>query len=125
MLVQNLMGDPGSSERRACWVVGLPRSVAQYQPNPDRHRNVIDCPIDLVERFPRYGFRKLFKVLRREGNSFNHKRVHRVYCQLKLNHRRKVKRKVPNRNPAPISIPEQLNRSWSIDFMSYSLWDGQ
>ncbi|MCB9472805.1 MAG: IS3 family transposase [Candidatus Delongbacteria bacterium] len=124
-LVQNLMIDPGSSERRACRVVGLPRSVAQYQPNPDRDRNVIDCLIDLVERFPRYGFRKLFKVLRREGNSFNHKRVHRVYCQLKLNHRRKGKRRVPNRNPVPLSIPEQLNHSWSIDFMSDSLWDGR
>lgn len=117
--------DPGSSERRACRVVGLQRSVAQYESDPDRDRLVIDALLDAVERFPRYGFRKLFKVMRREGHPFNHKRVHRVYCELKLNYRRKGKRRVPSRNPAPLCVPEQLNHTWSIDFMSDSLWDGR
>ncbi|EIY5007127.1 TPA: transposase [Klebsiella variicola] len=38
-----------------------------------------------AERYPRYGFEKLFQVLRRQGKSWNHKRVHRIYCLLKLN----------------------------------------
>lgn len=42
-----------------------------------------------AERYPRYGFEKLFHVLRRQGKSWNHKRVHRIYCLLKLNFRRK------------------------------------
>ncbi|HCB1085723.1 TPA: transposase [Klebsiella variicola subsp. variicola] len=38
-----------------------------------------------AERYPRYGFEKLFQVLRRQGKRWNHKRVHRIYCLLKLN----------------------------------------
>lgn len=68
-----------------------------------------------AERYPRYGFKKLFQVLRRQGNSWNHKRVHRIYCLLKLNFRRKEKQRLPVRNPAPLATPEAMNQSWSID----------
>ncbi len=37
-----------------------------------------------AERYSRYGLKKLFQVLRRQGNAWNHKRVHRIYCLLKL-----------------------------------------
>ncbi|MBF8089394.1 transposase, partial [Klebsiella pneumoniae] len=48
-----------------------------------------------AERYPRYGFKKLFQVLRRQGNSWNHKRVHRIYYLLKLNFRRKGNQRLP------------------------------
>lgn len=70
-----------------------------------------------AERYPRYGFKKLFQVLRRQGNAWNHKRVHRIYCLLKLNYRRKGKQRLPVSNPAPLATPEAMNQSWSIDFM--------
>ncbi|EJS93224.1 Low calcium response locus protein T [Pectobacterium wasabiae CFBP 3304] len=70
-----------------------------------------------AERYPRYGFKKLFQVLRRQGNIWNHKHVHRIYCLLKLNFRRKGKQRLPVRNPAPLATPEAMNQSWSIDFM--------
>lgn len=64
-----------------------------------------------AERYPRYGFKKLFQVLRRQGNIWNHKRVHRIYCLLKLNFRRKGKQRLPVRNPAPLTTPEAMNQS--------------
>ncbi len=78
-----------------------------------------------AERYPRYGFKKLFQVLRRQGNSWNHKRVHRIYCLLKLNFRRKGKQRLPVRNPAPLATPEAMNQSWSIDFMHDALVCGR
>ncbi len=78
-----------------------------------------------AERYPRYGFKKLFQVLRRQGHVWNHKRVHRIYCLLKLNFRRKGKQRLPVRNPAPLATPEALNQSWSIDFMHDALTCGR
>jgi putative transposase len=49
--------------------------------------------------------------------AWNHKRVHRTYCLLKLNFRRKGKQRLPVRNPAQLVTPEALNQSWSIYFM--------
>lgn len=97
-------------------MLSLSRSVYLYQPDARRDEPVILVLTELAERYPRYGFKKLFQVLRRQGNVWNHKRVHRIYCLLKLNFRRKGKQRLPVRNPAPLATPEALNQSWSIDF---------
>ena len=39
--------------------------------------------------------------------------------------RRKAKRRLPNKNPLPISVPESINQCWFIDFMSDSLYCGR
>ena len=85
-----------------------------YQPDTRRDEPVISALTELAERYPRYGFKKLFQVIRRQGHAWNHKRVHRIYCLLKLNFRRKVKQRLPVRNPAPLVTPQALNQSWSI-----------
>ena len=46
-----------------------------------------------------FAFSKLFKILRRWGHRWNHKRVHRIYCRLNLNKRRRGKKRLPNRSP--------------------------
>lgn len=79
----------------------------------------------MAERYPRYGFLKLFQVLRRQGYPWNHKRIHRIYCLLKLNFRRKDKQRLPVRNPSLLATPEALNQSWSVDFMHDALVCGR
>lgn len=85
---------------------------------------MIDAILALVERHPRWGFPKIRKRLRRLGHRWNHKRIYRIYLELKLNLRRKSKRRLPTRNPSPIAVPDAVNRCWSMDFMSDVLCHG-
>ena len=96
-----------------------------YQPDTRRDEPVILTLTELADRYPRYGFKKLFQLLCRQGNTRNHKRVHRIYCLLKLNFRRKGKQRLPVRNPAPLATPQALNQSSSIDFMHDALVCGR
>ncbi len=115
----------GASQRLACRVMGLSRSVYRYQPDATRDDAVIAALQAAVERYPAYGFSKLFKVLRRQGCRWNHKRVYRVYCLLNLNKRRRGKRRLPSRHPEPLAVPAMANQCWSMDFMSDSLFCGR
>lgn len=110
---------------QACRTLSLSRTVFFYQPDTRRDEPVVQALTEAAERYPRYGFKKLFQVIRRQGNIWNHKRVHRIYCLLKLNFRRKGKQRLPVRNPAPLATPEALNQSWSIDFMHDALVCGR
>ena len=113
------------SIRQACRTLSLSRTVFRYQPDTRRDEAVIQRLTEVAERYPRYGFKKLFQVLRRQGNVWNHKRVRRIYCLLKLNFLRKGKQRLPVRNPAPLARPEALNQSGSIDFMHDALTYGR
>jgi len=115
----------GASVRRACRIVGISDSVYRYQPDKRKDEHVIQALQETVERYPAYGFGKLFKVMKRQGYVWNHKRVYRLYCELKLNKRRRGKKRLPTRNPEPLSVPLAANQCWSIDFMSDSLQCGR
>lgn len=124
-MVDFARSEHGVSERSACNAVNLSRTVYHYKPDAKRDEPVIEVLQELADRYPRYGFGKMFPILRRRGHRWNHKRVHRVYCALGLNMRRKVKRRVPSRYPEPLRVPVDINRCWSADFMSDSLWCGR
>ena len=112
------------SIRGACKAINLSRTVYYYQPDLERDRPVIDELMALAERYPRRGFGKFFTMLRRQGHKWNHKRVYRIYCDLKLNMRRKGKKRLPRRHPEALSVPGSINQCWSADFMSDALWHG-
>jgi putative transposase len=76
---------------------------------------------ELAFKHPSYGFRKLFAYLRRSGRRWNHKKVYRIYKLLKLNKKRKGKRRVPARIKQPLTQQTIINNSWSMDFMSDSM----
>jgi putative transposase len=115
----------GISVRAACKALSLSRTVFNYRPDTNKDQPVIEELLRLVDKYPRYGFGKLFPLIRRQGHRWNHKRVHRVYCSLGLNIRRKGKKRLPNRCPEPLKVPECINQCWSADFMSDALWCGR
>jgi len=109
---------------RACKIVSLPRSQYYYPTRKD-DREVIEALQELAFRHPSYGFRKLFAYIRRSGKTWNHKKVYRVYKLLKLNKKRKGKRRLPARVKQPLQQQYNINRVWSMDFMSDSMTGGR
>jgi putative transposase len=113
--------------QRACRVVRLSRAAFYRPPVPTTRRDaaVIAALTDVVARYPRWGFWKLFDRMRVEGRRWNHKHVHRVYCALRLNLPRRTTRRVPRRVRQPLSAPPRLNQTWALDFMTETLYDGR
>jgi putative transposase len=83
---------------------------------------VIELLNEIVARKPRWGFWKLHDRLRLEGHGVNHKRLHRVYCAMKLNLPRRTKRRLPTRLRHPLVAPHRLNEIWALDFMADALY---
>ena len=115
----------GLSVSKACTALRISRSMFLYKPTPRDGSLVITTLLELAERYPRYGFAKYFVVLRREGYTWNHKRVYRIYRQLQLNMRRKGKRRLPSRAPVRLEAQLVVNGCWSVDFMGDALMHGQ
>jgi putative transposase len=88
----------------------------------ERDREVIEVLNEIVARKPRWGFWKLDDRLRLEGHCINHKRLHRVYCEMKLNLPRRTKRRLPTRQRQPLGAPTELNQVWALDFMADALY---
>ena len=97
-MIAGLIEQFKASERLACKALELRRSVYRYRPQPNRDGEIIKLLLELAHGRPEQGFGKLFRRLRRLGHGWNHKRVYRVYCALKLNKRRKGKRRLPTRD---------------------------
>ena len=113
--------------QRACRVVRLSRAAFYRPPVSTMRRDaaVIAALTDVVARYPRWGFWKLFARMRVEGCRWNHKHVHRVYCALRLNLPRRTTRRVPRRVRQPLAAPPRLNQTWALDFMTEPLYDSR
>ena len=73
----------------------------------------------------RYGYKRIHVLLRREGWSVNDKRVYRIYCEEGL----KLRTKKPKRRKSAAQRVQRppatfLNQSWSMDFVTDSLFNG-
>ena len=114
------------SKTRSCRCVGLSRTAFNRPPVDwmQRDKPVIDALNGMTEEFPRLGFWKYREILAQRGNPWSHKRIYRVYCTLGLNQPRRTKRRLPEREPIPLAVPQAPNQIWSADFMSDSLYRG-
>lgn len=115
----------GLSERRACRIIPISRSVVRYQVKPRDDQAIVLALKTVAEAHPRWGFGKLYQYLRNQGHGWNHKRVYRVYCAMKLNLRTTRRQRLPKRFPAELAVPTAPNQCWSMDFMSDALLSGQ
>ena len=121
------MADHQTSVRRACAAVTLSRS-AFYRPPQDRTRRDTRLEAALneqVEANPRWGFWMIYDRLRLDGKPWNHKRVYRVYCNMRLNLPRRTKKRIPTRERQPMIVEPAANVVWAIDFMSDALYQGR
>jgi putative transposase len=123
-LTEEIVAEYKLSVSRACKMTCLSRSDYYYRSIKDDTAVIMELQA-LAEQHPSYGFRKLFSYLKRRGHAWNHKRVYRVYRLLKLNKRRKGKRRLPARIKQPLQQQAAINQSWSLDFMSDSLVNGR
>ena len=118
-----LMSEMGLSERRACRIVGLSRSVQQYRPLLKDDEAAIKRMKELASENRRYGYLRLHAMLRREGLVVNHKRTYRLYTEQGLQVRTKKRRKLPRRDRVAPQVPEKPMQRWSLDFVSDQLAD--
>ena len=116
----------GLSVACGCRCAGLSRAAFYREPVNwlKRDHALIEALNGLTDEFPRLGFWKYVDLLSARGYPWNHKRIYRVYCQLGLNQPRRTKRRLPERDPIPLLVPEQPNQVWSADFMSDALYRG-
>lgn len=120
-----MITEHGVSQRQACKTLELQRSTVQYKPKLKPDGDVIDELNSLVAKHPAIGFWQSYYRIRNKGFVWNHKRVYRVYTELRLNIRRRSKKRLPARIKQALYQPEVMNEVWSIDFMSDTLWDGR
>jgi putative transposase len=123
--VQVLREEHGLSERRACRLVDLERSSHRYAAVPDRDAALRQRLRELVETWTRAGYRQLCRLLRREGWEVNHKRVYRLYRELRLQVRVRRRRRLKRQPRAPLEAPKGRNEVWAMDFVHDRLADGR
>lgn len=72
---------------------------------------------ELAATRPRFGYRRLHVLLRREGHAVNRKLVYRLYRQQGLAVRRRRRRKLRVERPAPLPVAKMANERWAMDFV--------
>lgn len=115
------------SIRVACVTFSVSESCYRYQAKLSSENTEI---ADLLERLTQHqrnlGFGVCFLYLRNmKGYPWNHKRVYRIYRELKLNMCIKPRKRLVREKPEPLVVPTVINASWSMDFMHDQLEDGR
>lgn len=117
------------SERRACKVIGQPRGTQRYRPKVGHgERLLVSRMLELVRRHPRYGYRRIWALLRREGFRVNVKRVYRLWRRegLKVPTKQRKKRRLGcSANGCVRHRAEHIDHVWCYDFVSDQTVDGR
>ena len=116
----------GVSERRACRVLGQHRSTQRHcRSHPSDEADLRSRIRALAVKYPRYGYRRIHVMLRRDGFEINRKRVQRLWRSEGLGVVPRRHRK-PTRRRNPICVRGQFpNHVWAIDFQFDETADGR
>ena len=116
----------GLSQRRACRLTGLSLSTCRYEaqrPSADAHLSGRITELALERR--RFGYRRIWQLLCREGLHANHKRVYRIYHLNGLSVKRRRRRKGLATERFPLLRSDAPNLTWSMDFVMDALANGR
>ncbi len=113
------------SERRACTVIAADRKMVRY-----RSRRPADTELrarlrELANQRRRFGYRRLFVLLRRAGEPSGINRIYRLYREEGLMVRKRRGRRKALGTRAPILVEAKPNARWSLDFVHDQLANGR
>jgi putative transposase len=107
----------GLSQRRACVLLQLQRSTFGYQARPESDTELTTRVAELARRHPRYGYRRVWALLRRRGQQVNKKHVHRLWKRAKLQVRKVTRRRrLARRTMIPVRASHP-GHVWTYDFL--------
>jgi putative transposase len=120
---------PAVSERRACRELVRHRSTQRYVPKiADDEGKLVEAMLSIVRARPRFGYRRVWALLRQDGWRVNRKRVHRLWKQkgLKVPQKRVKKRRLGVIDNGIVRRrATAMNEVWSIDFIFDRTSDGR
>lgn len=116
----------GLSQRRACQLVGSVRATIRYQRRSRGDEAIVRMRLrELAAQRPRFGYRRLHVLLRREGIVVNHKRGERLYREEGLAVRRRARKSLTPILRGRPAQPERANEQWALDFLQDALASGR
>lgn len=113
------------SERRACEVISADRTMIRYRlirPDDSALRERLR---GLAQERRRFGYRRLFILLRRDGEPSGISRIYRLYREEGLAVRKRRNRRKAIGTRAPILVEAKPNARWSLDFVHDQLDNGR
>ena len=113
------------SERRACSVIAADRKTIRYRSRRPPETALRARLRDLANERRRFGYRRLFILLRREGEPSGINRIYRLYREEGLAVRKRKARRRAVGTRAPILVEARPNARWSLDFVHDQLADGR
>jgi transposase len=105
------------SERRACSIVGADRKMVRYRSRRPPETELRGRLRELANERSRFGYRRLFILLRREGEASGINRIYRLYREEGLTVRKRRARRRAVGTRAPILTEARANARWSLDFV--------
>ena len=115
--VAHLQARMGLSERRACAIVGADRKMVRYQSRRPSDAALRGRLRELANERRRFGYRRLYVLLRREGEPSGINRIFRLYQEEGLAVRKRRARRKAVGTRAPILVEARPNARWSLDFL--------
>ncbi|WP_247355322.1 IS3 family transposase, partial [Bradyrhizobium sp. 160] len=115
--VAHLEAKMGLSERRACSIVGADRKMIRYRSCRPPDTELRARLRELANQRRRFGYRRLFVLLRREGEPSGINRIHRLYREEGLTVRKRRARRKATGTRAPVLVEAKPNARWSLDFV--------
>ena len=121
-----LEGAYAVGERRACKVIVIDRSTKRRPSGRIEEHTLLAKIHELSERYPRFGYRKIFFLLKASGWRLGRERVRLLRRREGLRVPQKaVKRRRPGTSTVDPQRAEYPNHVWSYDFVADQTSDGK